>query len=937
MLDETSIDIYSSRDQIRNQLITLAQSYLDLQNTDLSKTNYLSYLINIMSMLTSNLMYYSTSIYKEFFLTKAVQKSSVLNLASMLGYTPPYAVPSKGQVMIELPLTFSDDVTFHLKQGTHYSAGDIVFSQDNDVQVHVTIDHSTGVNLGIVVTETLPTGGNRTLFTTYDSPLRQKAYFMVDVTQEETNIITFQIPSTLQPYEFFEQDVVITGQISNIYKVAIKKSFSGETVNDLINEISAGDEWTGFSSLFLIPTETKGYTFRQTETGGQVFFGNGIVGYAPTPNYTCLMLINTTQGSKGNVLAGLVTSADRIYVQDGVNAQTGNPIFRTVEMRVINTSPMSGGADTETIDQTRANAIAQISSLHRLVSEFDYGKLRLIDPNLPIRHSKQILKRSDIKNSEIFVYTDIIFNNLIVPTRNESWDVGTNEHTSLTIYGLNDTITINGTEYYSMFNIVVDPTYKDCQYYYYLKNVQSTVTISNYMSGDTQIVPISVSFSVTPDLGTPTSLLVELSYQEVSNPLALNNLTCSLKTAWGPDSYPMTIDALNKKFTASLPFSSLPEGELSFVFYNYGINSNSQTVQICESISSVIVKQNLDDFMYSQIKDVVPNGTTYMGAWNANTNTPALTSGEGTEGYYYKVSAAGSTTLDGISSWEVDDWVVFTDETWTNDPGGIYRVFDVPLIRKDYYDDIDKNSFILNFYDKVLTFDTTSYRMVTDFVNLKFANTTGMNDNMKFNKPTKNSVILINPTLDDIITPTDGDRYIVTGDQYSYSGGNNPWFGSPWNQEPGFIAEYVALSFQWVFTKLDINDVIVITSLSNQKYVYNGTQMVLPIFSIPCQINLTVWKDTKQSYSSQTIVQNVKDALINNFYRLFGFERNIYLSQIMNTVQSVPGVLYCKITDPQFDIFYNFDYQHDLTQEQLLAFSPQLVSFDTTTINVEVR
>lgn len=54
----------------------------------------------------------------------------------------------------------------------------------------------------------------------------------------------------------------------------------------------------------------------------------------------------------------------------------------------------------------------------------------------------------------------------------------------------------------------------------------------------------------------------------------------------------------------------------------------------------------------------------YQGTWNASTNTPTLTSGVGTKGYYYVVSVAGTTTLDGISDWFVGDWAVFNGTAW---------------------------------------------------------------------------------------------------------------------------------------------------------------------------------------------------------------------------------------------------------------------------------
>jgi hypothetical protein len=57
-------------------------------------------------------------------------------------------------------------------------------------------------------------------------------------------------------------------------------------------------------------------------------------------------------------------------------------------------------------------------------------------------------------------------------------------------------------------------------------------------------------------------------------------------------------------------------------------------------------------------------GLTYEGAWNANTNSPALASGVGTNGDYYVVDTAGSTNLDGITDWEIGDWAIFNGTAW---------------------------------------------------------------------------------------------------------------------------------------------------------------------------------------------------------------------------------------------------------------------------------
>lgn len=57
-------------------------------------------------------------------------------------------------------------------------------------------------------------------------------------------------------------------------------------------------------------------------------------------------------------------------------------------------------------------------------------------------------------------------------------------------------------------------------------------------------------------------------------------------------------------------------------------------------------------------------GLSYQGSWNALTNTPTLTSSVGTNGYYYIVSVAGSTNLNGITDWQVGDWAIYNGTVW---------------------------------------------------------------------------------------------------------------------------------------------------------------------------------------------------------------------------------------------------------------------------------
>jgi hypothetical protein len=88
-----------------------------------------------------------------------------------------------------------------------------------------------------------------------------------------------------------------------------------------------------------------------------------------------------------------------------------------------------------------------------------------------------------------------------------------------------------------------------------------------------------------------------------------------------------------------------------------GLNVTGGTVIAADTILAAFGK------VQNQINGLI-GGSIFQGVWNASTNTPALVSSVGTNGYYYIVSVAGSTNLDGITDWQVGDWAIFAGTSW---------------------------------------------------------------------------------------------------------------------------------------------------------------------------------------------------------------------------------------------------------------------------------
>lgn len=88
-----------------------------------------------------------------------------------------------------------------------------------------------------------------------------------------------------------------------------------------------------------------------------------------------------------------------------------------------------------------------------------------------------------------------------------------------------------------------------------------------------------------------------------------------------------------------------------------GLNVTGGSISATDSILTAFGK------LQNQVNGLA-GGVTYQGTWNASTNSPSLTSSVGTKGYYYVVSVAGSTNLNGITDWKLGDWAIFNGTSW---------------------------------------------------------------------------------------------------------------------------------------------------------------------------------------------------------------------------------------------------------------------------------
>lgn len=113
-------------------------------------------------------------------------------------------------------------------------------------------------------------------------------------------------------------------------------------------------------------------------------------------------------------------------------------------------------------------------------------------------------------------------------------------------------------------------------------------------------------------------------------------------------------------------FRSIVNADLPTSGVTSGSYGSSSTIPVVTVNSQGII---------TSITTQATNAPSYQGTWNALTNTPTLTSSVGTQGYYYVVSVAGTTNLDGNAIWVVGDWAIFGNGKWERIPGSASESF----------------------------------------------------------------------------------------------------------------------------------------------------------------------------------------------------------------------------------------------------------------------
>lgn len=820
-MTNTSISqqVYLSRDRIRDFLTGEVKKYLQLEDVDLTKSSFLSYVIDVLSVLTSNLLFYQISVYREFFLTKAQLPESVYNLAAYLGYSPHNATAASVGVLFSVPFGFQDLLAqFQIPSGFKVNSSDnVVFTTDyvtkvivtNNSQVSIVVEEeNTSYNLPVIINE-------------------DKFMFLLTFKQVESTEQEFQVSDDLKQYHFVSFDVEFEDQLSEISVTVQPPDFPSLYT------------YTQVSSLFLMDQDTKGFVCRRTDEGFELQFGNGLIGYQPEAGATVRVTLDLTKGSSGNVIAGSITNSDSLYIT------TDEGINQVVEFSVTNPSPAYGGEDEESIEDIRKNAISNLTTLGRLVTEHDFKNVDVVTENTSIlgQNSLPILKRSDLKVNEITLFSTINFVSELVPTRNMFANFAETQIPKGIV------LTHDSEEYCTIFDIEIEPENSVAYYTYVITELKQVPSLVSTTKNDYYIYTSNVNVTRNGNQAT-----FELEYQ--SSESDFSSVICVMKIFESGDTYVMTNDGTS--FTTVIAeYTDIPTGKITCFF----TLSHPSLGEIRQYSTMFIFRMSLDDFTMS---NVVTSGSTYT-------------------------------------------------------------VYDIPCIKKSYYDEVNKRDFELQVIQVLLSsLVFKDYKMITTFVNYKFANTIGALENMQLNKVNLLDVLAIEE--DPPISPVPSDRYIVAP-----AGANGIW-----ESYENYIVTAVSdgTSIVWSYQQPKTND-IVKNLEDGKRYIYTDIGWINATYSIPLQISLDIFMTSSYSGSLSGLISTIRKTIVETFSDRFGLNANIYRSEIIDVVQQIEGVDHCRLLKPESDVFFNYDID-SFSQEELLRFTPEYVYFTEDDITIRI-
>lgn len=324
VVDYTAKDFSAFRDSMLTYASTVIPEWTSRSPSDfgVAMVEMLAYCLDILS-------YYQDRLVAEAYLDTATQRSSVLDIAAMLGYSPYPAVAATGSVTFVTDATQTTDVL--VPAGTQ-----LITTFQPDVQgpliYETTADADVPASGGIVTVPVVEGATQSTATITLPSP---------DSSPQTVPVITLGTGSGL-----VDQQLTLPGTPVDQSTVRIFTAYPTGPVEWLVGSLL---DAAGGDRIFELRVDASGVV--------TVYFGDGINGAVPEAGISVLCAYRIGGGVRGNLAANALV--DVAAPLPGVSVQSS--------------TAMTGGLDPEESDSIRRNASAAYATQDRAVTTADYA------------------------------------------------------------------------------------------------------------------------------------------------------------------------------------------------------------------------------------------------------------------------------------------------------------------------------------------------------------------------------------------------------------------------------------------------------------------------------------------------------------------------------------------------------------------------------------
>jgi len=334
LLNQAGLNFFDVRYNFINYLKT--QSQFSDYNFEASN---ISVLLDILAYNTSQQGFYNTMVANEMFIDRAMQRSSVVSLAKLMGYTPNTKRAAKAKVLITVDAA-------DLPQTKMIQRGTIFTGSVNNSTYSFTNTESYPFYPYEFEEITDPDSGDNGAIVTY-------ACGPMEIKQGILNTISYNVSSYDEP--FLIRDANADKDSIRVFVAASITDTTGINI-----------PWVSSKDITNVDEDSKVFFMEENDYGQLVIrFGDGVLGKKVNVGNLVIIEYLSTAGAVANGVGANDTLSRRSFTTDNSDL-----IIYTLE-------PSNSGFDKETSSSIRRNAVRNFTSKERAVTKQDYEGLVL--------------------------------------------------------------------------------------------------------------------------------------------------------------------------------------------------------------------------------------------------------------------------------------------------------------------------------------------------------------------------------------------------------------------------------------------------------------------------------------------------------------------------------------------------------------------------------